>query len=455
LLQYESVTLVEHTVLEGRSARDIASGVERAIRSGALAPGDRLPTVRGLAARLSLSPATVASAYRDLRRRGLVEGAGRHGTRVAPRPPVAVFPIDGPFSPAPAGRRDLTAGHPDDALLPRLRPLADQVDRPSRNYEAGVNDPALVAAAGRQFDADGVPSDRIAVVGGALDGVERVLLANLRPGDPVGVEDPGFPPLFDLLRALGLRAEPIAVDDRGPTPDGLDAALERGIDAFVLTPRGQNPTGAALDAERAAELRRRLRAAPDVLVVEDDHAVPVAGADAHTLWAPERSRWAVVRSVSKALGPDLRLAVAAGDEQTIARVAGRQALGTGWVSTILQRLVADLWADPATTRLVERATRVYAERRRTLVDALADRGIPAHGRSGLNVWIPVTQEAAVVAALAEVGWTVSAGERFRIASPPAIRVTVATMTTAEARTFADDLDHVLGGSRIALRRVIS
>ena len=57
-------------------------------------------------------------------------------------------------------------------------------------------------------------------------------------------------------------------------------------------------------------------------------------------------------------------------------------LGTGWVSTILQRTVAALWSDPRTDALVARARQAYAARRRALVAALAERGIPALGRTG-------------------------------------------------------------------------
>ncbi len=112
---------------------------------------------------------------------------------------------------------------------------------------------------------------------------------------------------------------------------------------------------------------------------------------------------ATVRSVAKSLGPDLRLAVLAGDAVTVSRVEGRQSLGTGWVSYLLQETVAQLWEDPAVGRLLARAAAAYARWRRTLIDALAARGIAAGGRSGLAVWVPVADELAVTSALPGLG----------------------------------------------------
>jgi DNA-binding transcriptional MocR family regulator len=172
-----------------------------------------------------------------------------------------------------------------------------------------------------------------------------------------------------------------------------------------------------------------------VRVIEDDHAGPVAGVAARTVTA-RIGRWAHVRSVSKSLGPDLRLAVVAGDEATIARVAGRQALGTGWVSYQLQEIVADLWSDAAP---VEHAARIYASRRRALQDALAAHGIVATGRSGLTSWIPVADEDRIASGLASAGWAVAPGRRFRIAAGPGVRVSYATLEPAEATRFAADL----------------
>jgi hypothetical protein len=75
------------------------------------------------------------------------------------------------------------------------------------------------------------------------------------------------------------------------------------------------------------------------------------------------------------------------------------------------------------------------------------RGITAHGRSGLNVWIPVREEAAVVTHLAGSGWAVRAGERYRLKSAPAIRVTTSTLLETEAGQFAEDLARLLAPAR--------
>ena len=57
--------------------------VVRAVTTGELAPGDRLPTVRRLAGDLGLAPGTVARAYRELETAGVIETRGRHGSFVA------------------------------------------------------------------------------------------------------------------------------------------------------------------------------------------------------------------------------------------------------------------------------------------------------------------------------------------------------------------------------------
>jgi DNA-binding transcriptional MocR family regulator len=419
-----------HTYIHGDSGVKIAASVEQALSSGKAAAGDVLPPVRALAGHLKVSPATVATAYRLLRDRGVVIADGRRGTRIRDISPVITSE-----APLPAGVHDLATGNPDPHLLPRLRPPHAR----QWLYGGPLNDPGLLGAARAQFDGDGVPPGGVAVTCGALDAVERVLREHLRPGDRVIVEDPCFTGVADLLASLALAPVPVAVDDEGFRFDDLRRVLRRPPAALICSPRAQNPTGAAFSPRRARQLRSLIAQHPDLLVVEDDHAGLVAGADYHTLLTPKHRRWAVVRSVSKSLGPDLRVAYVAADPLTISRIERRQTLGIRWVSHILQRLVAHLMKDRPTQRLLERASSMYAERRNTLLAELAQRGIEAHGVSGLNVWIRVHDESAVVRGLLDRGWAVNAGERYRIESGPAIRVTISTLDRAEARRFAADL----------------
>jgi DNA-binding transcriptional MocR family regulator len=131
------------------------------------------------------------------------------------------------------------------------------------------------------------------------------------------------------------------------------------------------------------------------------------------------------------------------DAITASRVQRRQALGIRWVSHLSQALALALWSDPSSGRRLARAAEVYRQRREALVEALASHEIGAHGKSGFNVWIPVREEAAAVSGLAARGWDVAAGERFRIRSAPAIRITTSALEPVEARRLAADLAAVV------------
>ena len=420
-------------------AATIAARIEAAIADGRLGAGQRLPTVRDLASQLTVSPATIAAAYRTLRERGLVSANTRRGTRVASQPPLRVRG----GTPLPAGVRDLASGNPDPALLPPLGPALARLDPVHKLYGGPVKLPRLAELAREDFAADGIIGD-IAVASGALDGIERLLQTQLRPGDQVIIEDPSWPRINDLVRAVGLRLEPVPVDQRGLTPDRLGRGLGGGARAVIVTPRGQNPTGAAVDPERGRALRRLLGAHPGVLVIEDDYVAAVADAPYVPLHTAS-PRWAVIRSLSKVLGPDLRIAPMAGDALTISQVEGRQLLGAGWVSHLLQQTAAELWASQETRALLARAERSYARRHAALTTALTRRGIIAHG-GGLGVWVPLTEESpgetVTTQRLLDRGWAVSPGERYRFRTGPGLRITTAALSPDDAERLAAAIDEI-------------
>lgn len=436
LYWYKIVNVPAQYPFQGSTAKEIAESIERAVTSGELPPDALLPPVRNLAAQLGVAPNTAAAAYRALRDRGIVTTDGRRGTRVRPRPSVA--PRAEPGSVVSPDARDLADGNPAADLLPDLRAALTATARAhqrAKRYGVPVVSAGLAERGRESLAAEGVPAGDLTVASGTLDAIERVLQAHLRPGDAVAVEDPGYANLLDLVAALGLRALPVPIDEAGPLPDALRTAVRRGARALVVTPRAQNPTGAAVSAERSVELRALLRTA-GLLLIEDDHAAGIAGAPLHSL-AGSCEHWAYARSLSKAYGPDLRIALVAGDPTTVSRVEGRLRLGHGWVSHLLQDTAAALLADPAAAAAVARAEQAYAKRRAALVAALRERGVSAYGRSGLNVWVPVRDETATVTALLAAGWAVSPGARFRLASPPGIRITVSELAPDEIGPLAD------------------
>jgi DNA-binding transcriptional MocR family regulator len=425
------------------SAGELAERVERAIADGRIAAGERLPTIRRTAREFGLAPNTVASAYRRLMGRGLVVSRGRSGTFVLERPPLGVH-----RSPeVPAGSVDLATGGPDPRLLPDLRRYVGH-QGPASSYD----EPPMLAAlevAGRDWLArQGMEAGRLIATSGALDAIERILETHLRPGDAVAVERPGWSAVSDLVRALGLRLVPVDIDDHGIRPDALGAVLPT-IDAIIVTPRAQNPLGAALDQERHLVIGELLDRRPDLLTIVDDHAGPIAGSALCALGVGRR-RWTLVQSVAKALGPDLRLALVAGDDLTLDRVAGRFGLGPGWVSRILQRTVANLLADEDIHDLLRAAEGEYTRRRRALLEALAEAGTAdATGRTGLNVWVPVPSEEAAVASAAAAGFVIRGGAAFG-AERPSVRVTVSNLDT-------DDIPRLvaaLGGAGLPRRRLV-
>lgn len=430
--------------IKGTTAREISASAERAVTEGRLRPDDALPPVRTLAEDLGVSPGTVATAYKELRRRGIVVTRGRGGTVVAPAPSVTSRRPPR----VPQGLRDLAGGHPDAAFLPDLVPPG-RLSPGARSHRASPRLPELEELARAWFRRDAVPDARVTFAHGALDCIARLLSVELRPGDAVAVEDPGFHHLLDLVPALGLRTVAVAVDDEGLRPEALRTALRAGARAVVLCPRAQNPYGSRTSAARREELLAVLAGAPEVLVVEDDHSADTAGGPLHSLTtagAAGPPRWAQIRTVSKHLGTDLRWTAMACDATTLARHDGRLLLTSGWVSHVLQETVARLMTDRATVALVGAAATAYAERRLALLDALAGHGITARGASGLNVWVPVRDEAAVVNGLRSHGWWVAGGVRFRIGAGPGVRITTADLEVREAPLLAADFAGVLAES---------
>ncbi len=434
--------------ISGATATQIAESVREHIEHGVLGPGATLPPVRALADELGVNRNTVNAAYRQLATAGVVVSRGRGGTRVADLAPVAQEGYA-----AGTVLRDIGTGNPDPERIPDISAaLAGLAGRPVL-YGEPVIDPDLERWAEEWMGSSLAPEQAraLTITSGAADAVERLLAQALTRDDAVALEDPCFLASLNTVRLGGYRPVPVPVDDEGMTVSGLRAALAAGVRAVVCTPRAQNPTGASLTAGRAAALRAVLADHPYVLVIEDDHFSMLSTRPYHSLIGAEHRRWALVRSVSKFLGPDMCLAIAATDPETAERLAQRLSPGTTWVSHLLQRLTLAQVTDDAVLAQIRDAADHYAARNRAFAQRLSERGLGSRAGDGLNLWVSLPVAARDVAEqLMRRGWLARSGAEFQLWNEDAghhLRVTVHELDDRDADRLADDLVAAVDAAR--------
>lgn len=426
--------------ITGTTAAEIADSVRSLRDRGVLRPGSTLPPVRELAATLGVNRNTAVSAYRQLAQAGLVLSRGRAGTVLTGAEPVAQEGYA-----ADTVLRDVGTGNPDPRLIPDpSRALVNIAARPVL-YGEPVIDRELDdwARAWMTADLDGIDF-RITITSGAVDAVERLLAQALTRDDAVALEDPCFLASIHTVRLGGYRAVAVPVDEQGMTVEGLRAALDAGVRAVICTPRAQNPTGASLTAQRAAALRDVLADHPYVLIIEDDHFSMLSQRPYESLISADHRRFALVRSVSKFLGPDMCLAIAATDPQTAERLSMRLSPGTTWVSHLLQRLTLTQLTDDSVRAQVRSAAAHYAERNAAFAARLRAEGVDVELSDGLSLWVELPRPAREVAArLMRRGWLARTGDEFALdprADPSRhLRLTVHDLTDDEAQTLVADL----------------
>ena len=382
-----------HLDLRGRYRRSgLEDALRRAIRSGRLPAGARLPASRTLAADLGLSRGTVTQAYEQLVAEGYLVSRQGSGTRVAaaPVPESGVSAVDGaidgdvdwaaaPPAPraAPPPRWDLAPGRPDlsafprDAWLTALRRVLATLPAAALGYHEDQGHPTLRTVLaeylGRVRGVDTEP-DRIVVCSGyqpALALVGRVLAE--RYGPTLAFEDPSYADHRAVATRIGTPTPVVPVDEHG-----IEVARIPGR-AVVVTPAHQFPLGVTLAPPRRAELVAWSRRV-DGIVVEDDYDGEFRF-DRHPVGAvqglaPDRVVFA--GTTSKTLAPGLRLAWIAVPEPLVDAV--RAAVVPGDHPGVLDQLaLADLIATGGYDRHVRAARARYGRRRVRLVEEVRQR----------------------------------------------------------------------------------
>jgi DNA-binding transcriptional MocR family regulator len=373
----------------------LIAALESALRSGRLAPGDRLPPHRQLARRLSLSVGTVSRAYGEAERRGLIASHVGRGSFVAGRSAARAAKSDD-------GILDMAHNVPPVApaerrigeTLARLRQRGDIADGLSYVAPEGL---AAVRHAGaswlrRRHGVSRAMAERVIQCNGGQHGLALAFAALARPGDTILCEAATYPGIRTLADHAGYRLEGVAMDARGIEPEAIArAARNTGAKALVLLPTLQNPTTVTLDADRRAEIVEVVRA-HGLTIIEDeayrvfaDDGAPPAFADL----APERT--IMVAAISKSVAPGLRLGFLLPPDDAAMRdrlLLGIRALGYSPPS--LGGLVFAQWEEDGAADHIADEVLAEAEARTALARAVlgAAVAVPGAGRS-LHVWMPV------------------------------------------------------------------
>jgi len=379
--------------------RALYERVRGAIDEGRIGPGDALPPSRDLARQLGVSRHTVTTAYGYLVAEGFLDGAAGGGTRVSPLaaragggrparrfrssaatppPPGAAAPGGGPGA-GPALR--LPVGLPDPSLFPAAawrRCVARALREPESGYGDHAGEPALRAAiAAYVHRSRGVTSgpDGVVVAAGAQQAFALALLALVRPGEVVAVEDPGYARFRLLAEARGARVVPVPVDGEGLVVDALPPRAR----LVHVTPSHQFPTGVALSLARRRALAAWARRTGAVVLEDDyDSEFRHARRPLEPLYRLDPGgRVVYVGSFSKSFSPALRLGFAVAAPELARELAAMRALADWHSPAVLQRALAAFLAEGEMDRHVRRARRAYRERHDRIVAGLA--GILARG----------------------------------------------------------------------------
>jgi len=383
-----------------------------AIRDGTLRPGARVPSTRDLARQLGVSRRIVVDAYAQLAAEGYLSLRQGARPRVSDAAAVPSRPQPPQEPPPPPPRFDFRPGGPDVSRFPRtvwLQSLREALQTMT-DADMSYGDPRGVDAlraelAGYLGRVRGVvaEADRVVVTCGYSQGLALTCQALAATGvKRVAIEDPTWPQQLPVLERVGLAAVPIAVDDDGIRVDELARAK---VDAVIVTPAHQHPTGVVLSGERRTQLLAWLRDR-DAIAIEDDYDAEYRydRAAVGSLQGRDPDRVVYAGSVSKTLTPALRIGWFVVPPRLLQAVSHEKFLADYGNGRIEQYALADFLRRGELDRHLRRMRVLYRSRRDALVSALAEElpDVAVHGiAAGLHATVRLADGDDDVACAAE------------------------------------------------------
>ena len=411
----------------------IAEVIETDIENGTLGHNDQLPTQREMADLFGVNLSTITKALKDCERRGLVRGAIGHGTFVSADRGAEI----------PHGLFGADAGNPIEMGL--TLPLYGQEERIEECVRKVVASASLRGLL-RYVDSRGMrehrsvgsewlnrygletDADDVLIAAGSTNALTCCFTAFLRPGDHIAVDSLTYPGIMTLASMLGIRLEPIEMDEAGMIPEALDAACKRtSIRALYLMPDAQNPTARVMPERRRNQIAQII-GRRGLLLFEDNAYGEASESHLTALSARVPRSSAFIGGVSKFLGAGLRIAFVAARGRMGERLRSA-ILGTVWMASPLNAAIVSALIEGGVAKDVIRLKRIESRKRASLArEHLAKRRFRCQP-TGLFGWLELPEgwngkEFELTAR--EGGVRVFCAERFSAggAVPQAIRISL-------------------------------
>lgn len=369
----------------------IADAIAGDIDSGALKADERLPTLRSLARDLELNFTTVARAYGEAQRRGLIDARPGHGTVV--RGPAAAA------AQAPPPSLDMMMNMPpeprDAALLARfeqgLAGLRGGDPYALLRYQAFGGTEADRAAGARWLSEalPGVDAQQVLVCPGMQGALLALFSVLARPGETIACEAVTYSGIQGLAAQLGVRLAGLPVDDEGLDPRAFEALCARELPkALYCNPTLCNPTTTTWT------LRRR----EAVVAVARRHGVPIIEDDAYARLpdaappplarlAPELGFY--LSGLSKCVGAGLRIAYLTTPGVRYATRVSAMLRTTAVMASPLLAALATRWVLDGTAQAAALAVREESRQRQRLAARILRSAAYAAAPEGFHLWLKV------------------------------------------------------------------
>lgn len=401
---------------------EVMEAIRRRLATRALAPGERLPSIRRFAAVMGVSPSTVVEAYDRLAAEGVIRSRPGSGFYVVGVAPSLDLRVPGPqrdraVDPFWVSRQSLDAGAevlkpgcgwlppdwmPQTALRRALRQLARAPDALLADYGSSLGPPRLRRILARHCAEEGleIGPDALLLTPSGSQSIDLVCRYLLRPGDTVLVDDPCYFNFQALLRVHKVRIVSVPFTASGPDLDLFAATLaEHRPRLYITNSALHNPTGGTLTAQTAHRLLV-LAGAHDLTVIEDETFAALEPEPSPRLAVLDGLERVIrIGSFSKTLSAAARCGYVAGPPDLIAALTDLQvATNFGGPSPIAAEIVGAALSDGSYRKHVEGVRRRLSRARKQAAARLADLGITPWlmPRGGFYLWchLPEGRDAA-------------------------------------------------------------